>query len=40
MAAEKLQGRWIVEVAELDGMAKASIERLKSFLSTAEDRCV
>ncbi|WP_302319610.1 virulence-associated E family protein [Gordonibacter pamelaeae] len=37
VAAEKLQGRWIVEVAELDGMAKASIERLKSFLSTAED---
>lgn len=36
-AAEKLQGRWIAEVAELDGMAKASIERLKGFLSTAED---
>lgn len=37
VAAEKLQGRWIAEVAELDGMAKASIERLKSFLTTAED---
>lgn len=37
IAAEKLQGRWIAEVAELDGMAKASIERLKGFLSTAED---
>ena len=37
VAAEKLQGRWIAEVAELDGMAKASIERLKGFLSTAED---
>ena len=37
VAAEKLQGRWIAEVAELDGMAKASIERLKGFLTTAED---
>ncbi|MEI3231034.1 MAG: VapE domain-containing protein [Gordonibacter pamelaeae] len=37
VAAEKLQGAWIVEVAELDGMAKASIERLKSFLTTSVD---
>lgn len=37
VAAEKLQGRWIAEVAELDGMAKASVERLKGFLTTAED---
>lgn len=37
VAAEKLQGAWIVEVAELDGMAKASIERLKGFLTTAVD---
>ncbi|MEG0460515.1 virulence-associated E family protein [Gordonibacter sp.] len=38
VAAEKLQGSWICEVAELDGMAKASIERLKSFLTTATDK--
>lgn len=37
VAAEKLQGAWIVEVAELDGMAKASIERLKGFLTTSVD---
>ena len=37
VAAEKLQGNWIVEVAELDGMAKASIERLKGFLTTSAD---
>ncbi|MEG1245229.1 virulence-associated E family protein [Gordonibacter sp.] len=37
VAAEKLQGSWIVEVAELDGMAKASIERLKGFLTTSVD---
>lgn len=37
IAAEKMRGNWIVEVAELDGMAKASIERLKSFLTTKED---
>lgn len=37
VAGEKMRGKWIVEVAELDGMAKASIERLKGFLSTQED---
>lgn len=37
VAAEKLQGAWVVEVAELDGMAKASIERLKGFLTTSVD---
>lgn len=37
VAGEKLQGAWIAEVAELDGMAKASIERLKGFLTTAVD---
>ena len=37
VAAEKLQGAWIVEVAELDGIAKTSIERLKGFLTTAVD---
>lgn len=38
VGAEKLQGKWIAEVAELDGMAKASIESLKAFLSTQADR--
>jgi predicted P-loop ATPase len=37
-AAEKLQGAWITEVAELDGIAKAEIERLKSFISATSDR--
>lgn len=37
VAAEKLQGTWLAEVAELDGMAKASIERLKGFLTTSVD---
>jgi len=36
-AGEKIQGNWICEVAELDGMAKTSIERLKGFLSTPTD---
>ncbi|MDR1015700.1 MAG: virulence-associated E family protein [Coriobacteriales bacterium] len=38
VAAEKLQGYWVCEVAELDGMAKADIERLKGFLTTPKDR--
>lgn len=37
VAGEKIRGRWIAEVAELDGMAKASIERLKGWLSTKAD---
>lgn len=37
VAGEKIRGKWIVEIAELDGMAKASIERLKGWLSTQED---
>lgn len=37
IAGEKMRGKWIVEVAELDGMAKTSVERLKGFLSTQED---
>jgi predicted P-loop ATPase len=38
VAAEKLQGSWICEVAELAGMAKADIERLKGFLTTTHDK--
>lgn len=37
VAGEKIRGKWIAEVAELDGMAKASIERLKGWLSTKAD---
>ena len=36
--AEKLQGFWIVEIGELAGMKKADIEKVKSFLSTADDK--
>jgi len=35
--AEKLQGFWIVEIGELAGMRKADIEKVKAFLSTADD---
>ena len=37
-AAEKLQGRWIVEFDEMSGMAKTEIETLKSFVSTQDDQ--
>lgn len=36
--AEKLQGFWIVEIAELAGMKKADIEKVKAFLSTSDDK--
>lgn len=36
--AEKLQGFWIIEIGELAGMKKADIEKVKSFLSTADDK--
>ena len=35
--AEKLQGYWIAEIGELAGMKKADIEKVKAFLSTADD---
>jgi predicted P-loop ATPase len=35
---ESLQGRWIVEAAELSGMKRADIEHLKAFLSRQWDR--
>jgi predicted P-loop ATPase len=37
-AAEKLQGFWIVEIGEFAGMKKADIEKVKSFLSTSDDK--
>lgn len=36
--AEKLQGFWIVEIGELAGMKKAEIERMKSFITTTDDK--
>ena len=36
--AEKLQGFWVVEIAELAGMRKADIEKVKAFLSTSDDK--
>jgi hypothetical protein len=35
---ERLRGRWIVEAAELNGMRRADVEHLKSFLSRQLDR--
>ena len=35
---ERLQGRWIVEAAELTGMRRSDAEHLKSFLSRRRDR--
>ncbi len=36
--SEKLQGFWIMEIAELAGMKKADIEKVKAFLSTSDDK--
>ena len=36
--AEKLQGFWVIEIAELAGMKKADIEKVKAFLSTSDDK--
>ena len=36
--AKKLQGFWVVEIGELAGMKKADIEKVKAFLSTADDK--
>lgn len=37
-AYEQIQGAWIIEIGELAGMAKADIERVKSFISARKDR--
>jgi predicted P-loop ATPase len=36
--AEKLQGYWILEIPEFAGMRKADIEKVKSFISRADDK--
>jgi putative DNA primase/helicase len=35
---EQLQGVWLVEIAELAGLAKAEIEAIKHFITKREDR--
>lgn len=37
-AYEQIRGAWIIEIAELAGMAKAEVERVKGFISASEDR--
>ena len=36
--SEKLQGCWVMEIAELAGMKKADIEKTKAFLSMQDDK--
>lgn len=37
-ACEQVQGVWLVEIAELSGLAKAEVETVKHFVSKTEDR--
>lgn len=37
-AAEKLQGYWIVEMAELAGMRKVDIDTIKGFITRTDDK--
>ncbi|MBS0175423.1 MAG: hypothetical protein JSR64_15390 [Nitrospira sp.] len=37
-ACEQVQGVWLIEIAEMSGMAKAEIETVKHFVSKTEDR--
>ena len=37
-AAEKLQGNWIVEIQELNGLSKSSITAMRQFISTRNDK--
>ena len=37
-AMEKIQGNWLIEIGELSGMKKADIEKVKSFVSTTDDK--
>lgn len=37
-AALQLQGAWVVELAELDGLSRAEISRIKAFLTRTIDR--
>ena len=37
-AAEKLDGAWIIEIAELAAMRRADVETMKSFITATHDR--
>ena len=37
-APEKLQGYWILEISELNGMKKIDVETIKSFVSRTDDK--
>lgn len=37
-APEKLQGYWILEISELNGMKKVDVETIKSFISRTDDK--
>lgn len=37
-AAEKIQGKWIIELCEMAGIRKIDVETLKSFLSRTDDQ--
>ena len=37
-ASEKLQGYWILEISELNGMKKVDVETIKSFISRTDDK--
>jgi len=37
-ASEKLQGYWILEISELNGMKKVDVETVKSFISRKDDK--
>lgn len=37
-ATEHIQGKWIVEIEELDAFRKSEVETIKSFITTAADR--
>lgn len=37
-AAEKLQGYWILEIAEMNGIKKVDVETVKSFISRRDDK--
>ncbi len=38
IAAEKLQGYWILEVGDLACMKKADVDKIKAFISRADDK--
>jgi putative DNA primase/helicase len=37
-AAERIAGKWLIEVAELDAMSRAEVTRTKSFITRRVDR--